>query len=84
MPPGAKARDQRASAHASRAPRSRRMSFSTPAAVTAGPAPGPVMTSGFAGSASVVNTNWLSVPLSDGERAATRHRPQADLRRRRA
>jgi len=28
-------------------PLTRSMSFSTPAAVTAGPAPGPVMTSGF-------------------------------------
>src|SRR5687768_607874 len=43
---------------------SARMSFSTPAAVTAGPAPGPVMMSGFVWYRIVVNATWLSVPLS--------------------
>jgi len=38
------------------APASRRMSLSTPAAVTSAPAPGPVMTSGFALYRAVVNT----------------------------
>jgi len=41
------------------------MSFNTPAAVTAGPAPGPVITSGLVLYRMVVNATWLSVPLSD-------------------
>ncbi len=38
---------ERRDASAAHAPARRRMSFSTPAAVTSAPAPGPVMTSGF-------------------------------------
>src|SRR5207247_5417938 len=45
------------------APASLRMSFSTPAAVTSAPAPGPVITSGLALYRAVVNTSWLSDPL---------------------
>src|SRR5207244_7212508 len=40
-------------------------SFRIPPAVTAGPAPGPVITSGFFRYRMVVKINWLSVPLSE-------------------
>ena len=48
-----------------------RISFNTPCAVTAGPAPGPMITSGFSRYRCVVNTNWLSVPVSDPSGLAT-------------
>ena len=58
-PPGAKAVTGPA---ALMRPASRRMSLSTPAAVTSAPAPGPVITSGFALYRAVVKTSWLSEP----------------------
>src|SRR6266576_6734068 len=52
-------------------------SFRIPPAVTAGPAPGPVITSGLVRYRCVVKMNWLSVPLSAaiGLDAGTATRP---------
>src|SRR5205085_1593054 len=59
------------------APASFSTSLRIPPAVTAGPAPGPVMTSGFFLYRMVVKINWLSVPLSEaiGLDASTTTRP---------
>src|SRR5262245_16926700 len=46
-------------------PASLNTSLSTPPAVTTGPAPGPVITSGRLRYRRVVKMNWLSVPASD-------------------
>src|SRR5207237_7353229 len=65
------------------APASFSTSFRMPPAVTAGPAPGPVITSGFLRYRVVVKMNWLSVPLSDaiGLEASTTTRPTRIRRR---
>src|SRR2546430_8836244 len=64
------------------APASFSTSFRMPPAVTAGPAPGPVITSGFFLERMVVKINWLSVPLSEaiGLDASTATRPTRMLR----
>src|SRR2546427_12666646 len=59
------------------APASFSTSFRIPPAVTAGPAPGPVITRGFLGYRVGVKMNWVAVPLSDaiGLEASTTSRP---------
>ena len=65
------------------APARRRMSFSTPAAVTSAPAPGPVMISGLALYRAVVKTSWLSEPwmAASGLDLGTARRPTAIFER---